>query len=633
MSDIKDYEPLWGAWYVESSLGAGSFGKVYKVYKQDFDKKYYAAVKMISIPDGEDMLKRVSDDLQNDEASVKSYFEGLVRDIIQEVDMMSAFRGNSNIVSLEDYKIVTKTDAIGWDIFIRMELLETLSDKYKTLPPDGVIQLGIDIAHALELCALRNIVHRDIKPDNIFVSEYGDFKLGDFGVARNIERTTGMSKKGTETYMAPEVYKGEDYGPSVDLYSLGLVMYRYLNAGRTPFLPPSGQKYEPKDREISLQRRISGEPIPDIPYIDPELNAFVLKACAYRREDRFKDAEEFRRELERIAGVQSKPSVKGMQIEHAKYNAENKRRRKERKEDEGHTVGVFAVNRDEPQIQMPQEEKAPEIPSGLVNMLSLGGAVSSALLALLCFFSGRANDMFIAAPIYAVAAILCLMKFRISMLNFAYTLALIFWLVYSTIINPDAFDYPLLSLALGFMALGAFPRRKILGGVLAVCAVVSAVLVFMASGGSDSSGFKAFTAALYGIPLQMLITGGLMFLPDSEDGKIIGGLSAIQLFTFTAFVMLLVSLIVSGGSRVMMNIGNFTLVGLTSEKFLWWRSFRAVGIILQTVMCECFMLLASAEILPEIFMKVLADYKNAIITFGASLVIIIAGIFFISLMA
>ena len=95
--------------------------------------------------------------------------------------------------------------------------------------------MGVDICKALELYQKYNIIHRDIKPENIFVSDNGDFKLGDFGIARTIEKTmSDLSKKGTYNYMAPEVYQGGEYGFSVDLYSLGIVLYRIswpLSAG------------------------------------------------------------------------------------------------------------------------------------------------------------------------------------------------------------------------------------------------------------------------------------------------------------------------------------------------------------------------------------------------------------------
>ena len=307
MTDINQYVPLWGAWQVDSLIGEGSFGKVYKIRREEFGKTYYSAVKLITVPQNEADLRQIRGEGMDD-ASLRSYFHSFVADIIQEIDLMSEFRGNSNIVSFEDHKVIEKEGQIGWDILIRMELLTSLTDHVmsKPLPQDDVVKLGIHICKALELCAAHNTIHRDIKPDNIFISRYGDYKLGDFGIARQIERTSaGLSKKGTYTYMAPEVFRGDDYGASVDMYSLGLVMYRFLNQNRTPFLPDFPTAITPRDRDDALQRRMRGEPLPGIGGIDPSLNAVVLKACAYDRKERFATPSKMREELEALAGIKS----------------------------------------------------------------------------------------------------------------------------------------------------------------------------------------------------------------------------------------------------------------------------------------------------------------------------------------
>ena len=307
MTDIKKYEPLWGAWHVDSLIGEGSFGKVYKIRREEFGNMYHSAVKVITIPQSEIDLRQTKNEGMDD-ASAKSYFHAFVVDIIQEISLMSEFRGNSNIVSFEDHKVIEKTDGIGWDILIRMELLKSLSElvNEKPLNLDEVIKLGIHICRALEVCALKNTIHRDIKPDNIFVSQFGDFKLGDFGIARQIERTSsGLSKKGTYTYMAPEVFRGYEYGASVDTYSLGIVMYRFLNQNRTPFLPDFPTPITPKSREEALQRRMEGKPLPYIKSLSAELNGVLQKACAYDRGNRFATATEMREALEALSGVKS----------------------------------------------------------------------------------------------------------------------------------------------------------------------------------------------------------------------------------------------------------------------------------------------------------------------------------------
>ena len=173
-----------------------------------------------------------------------------------------------------------------------------------------IIKLGIDICKALELCQRYNIIHRDIKPENIFISDNGDYKLGDFGIARTIERTTsGLSKKGTYSYMAPEVYAGREYGFSVDTYSLGLVLYRMLNKNRGPFLPQPPEAITFSSREQALGRRISGEALPRPFYGEGRLGEIVLKACAFDPKDRYSSPQQLRQELEAILYTQTDAAV------------------------------------------------------------------------------------------------------------------------------------------------------------------------------------------------------------------------------------------------------------------------------------------------------------------------------------
>ncbi|MCL1918108.1 MAG: serine/threonine protein kinase [Peptococcaceae bacterium] len=303
MSDIKQYEPLWGSWYIESLIGQGSYGKVYKVRRSDLGRTYSSAVKIISIPSEDNEIRQMRSEGLNDE-TIQQCLQVSVRDIVREIDLMSEFRGNSNIVSFEDYGVIEKKDSIGWHILIRTELLQPLLTHVRKAPltKADVVKLGIHICRALELCAQKNIIHRDVKPDNIFISQYGEYKLGDFGIARHIENTlSGLSRKGTSSYMAPEVFKGERYGPKVDTYALGIVMYRFLNHNRIPFMPDYPQSLESKDREQARHKRMRGDPIPPLKNVSPKLNGVVLKACAHDPHKRFDSAAEMRQALEALA--------------------------------------------------------------------------------------------------------------------------------------------------------------------------------------------------------------------------------------------------------------------------------------------------------------------------------------------
>lgn len=292
----------WSEWKIVEKIGEGSFGKVYKARRTEQGKTFYSAIKVITIPSNAGELSSVRSE-NPDEQSVKEYFYSLVEECIQEVNTMEYFRGNSHVVSVEDYKVMEYLDDIGWDIYIRMEYLTSFLDYCagRALTEEDVIHLGIDLCKALEYCQCQNIIHRDIKPENIFVSRFGEFKLGDFGIARELDRTmSGLSKKGTFSYMAPEMYRGETYDARVDIYSLGIVLYKLRNHNRLPFISLKKQLITYRDKEEALNRRMAGEKLPVPAEAGEAFAEVILKACAYDRHDRYESAEEFRMALEQI---------------------------------------------------------------------------------------------------------------------------------------------------------------------------------------------------------------------------------------------------------------------------------------------------------------------------------------------
>ena len=292
----------WNGWRVEKFIGEGSFGKVYSIVREEFGHRYESALKVIHIPQNSSEYETIKNEGMSDD-SVTAYFKSMVEEIVEEFALMSRLKGNTNIVSYEDHAVVPMKDRFGWEIFIRMELLTPLYKYLKdnTLSIRQVIQLGIDMCQALEVCQRYNIIHRDIKPENIFVSDLGKFKLGDFGIAKQLDKTlSGLSKKGTYTYMAPEVYKGMPYNSTVDIYSLGIVLYRFLNNNRTPFLPPYPQTIKYSDKEKANVLRMSGKAMPKPCNAEGRLAEIVLKACSYNPEDRYESAVEFKEALQAI---------------------------------------------------------------------------------------------------------------------------------------------------------------------------------------------------------------------------------------------------------------------------------------------------------------------------------------------
>ena len=298
----KKYEPLFGAWHITEQIGEGSYGRVYIIERHELGQTYRSALKAITVPGSQDEIRSSMSDGMTLE-DVTGYYKNVANNIINEFILMSKLKGNSHIVSYEDHMIIEHEDDIGWDILIRMELLTPLVEltSQSQMEENEVIKLGVDLCKALELCRMYDIIHRDIKPENIFIAANGDYKIGDFGVAKTIEKTKmGLSRKGTYLYMAPEIYSSRPYGPTVDIYSLGIVMYKLLNENRLPFLPEYPKPIAPVDKEEALHKRLRGDNIPEPKNGSRKLRQIVLKSCAYKPEERYSSAEEMRRDLENL---------------------------------------------------------------------------------------------------------------------------------------------------------------------------------------------------------------------------------------------------------------------------------------------------------------------------------------------
>lgn len=297
----------WNEWEIVEQVGMGSFGTVYKAERRLGNNSFFSAIKIIHIPLEEqdtEILRRE----YKDENSLRLYYKDLVESCIEEIHTMEQLKGNSNIVSIEDCYVEEVQGKISWNIYIRMEFLQNLAQyiRENRLDEADVIRIGIDICNALEQCEKIKIVHRDIKVDNIFVSSLGCFKLGDFGIARKLEKSVDCySSKGTFSYMAPEVFHGERYGAQADIYSLGLVMYKILNKGRDPFVDVTKQMIYYRDKEEALQRRMSGEALPLPADASEKLGKIIIKACDYNPIHRYKNAEEFRKALEIVMKPES----------------------------------------------------------------------------------------------------------------------------------------------------------------------------------------------------------------------------------------------------------------------------------------------------------------------------------------
>ena len=318
MENFENIRLPWPEWEIVKYLGGGAYGVVYEIERNISGIQEKAALKIVSRPKDNSEIESYYDN-GYDEASIISSYESEIRNYIKEYKLMKELQGQSNIVSCDDFKVVPHENGIGGDIFIRMELLTSLAQvlrKKEKLSEQEIIKLGKDISHALILCESKNIIHRDIKPANIMVSQFGDYKLGDFGVSKIMDHTTYATKMGTQEYQAPEVVHMEKYGHTADIYSLGITLYWLLNNRRMPFIDANG-KITAELKDEAMDKRYRGEKLPAPKNGSDELKRIVLKSCAYRPENRYASAQEVYDALEELGSGKSytKNTVSGYQEE------------------------------------------------------------------------------------------------------------------------------------------------------------------------------------------------------------------------------------------------------------------------------------------------------------------------------
>lgn len=286
---------IWPEWHVVRILGKGSHGTVYEVEKNDPSGTGRAALKVINVSAGD---------------RTRELIDGFIEELMVEESLKNC----ENIVSIENYRAVEKADHSGWDIYILMELLTSLSDVMAqgTLDESRVIDLGIDICSALEQYEIRNKIHGGIKPENIFISSAGKYKLADFSIDKlSGEVSDSLTMKDAFSFNAPEVQLDGKYSKSSDTYSLGMLLYVLTNNNMMPF---TGSGASDANSPIAAAaRRFNGEVLPAPANASADLAQVIKIACDPDPEERFSSA------------AAMKNALKELKAEHALGNAPSAR--------------------------------------------------------------------------------------------------------------------------------------------------------------------------------------------------------------------------------------------------------------------------------------------------------------------
>ena len=291
MAELKLISPLLSNMEVVECLSVRGAAAVYVVKSTKSGQTYI--LKHISVPESQ---KQVDALMFTGAAATKEdaqkYYEQVVSDYQTELSTLETLSSSPNLDCFRSYQIAPKEDGVGYDMYLLAEHRKTLVDYLNdnAMTRLCAVNLAMDLCSALLDLRQAGLIHRDVKPSNIYLSAQGHFLLGDLGIAKIEElKYCSIPENMLSSYSAPELFSLlGSIEPTTDIYSVGLILYRIFNGNHAPF------EDENTSAKAADRRRITGEALPVPMYADYEISEIILKACAFKPEDRYQTPQELK---------------------------------------------------------------------------------------------------------------------------------------------------------------------------------------------------------------------------------------------------------------------------------------------------------------------------------------------------
>jgi serine/threonine protein kinase len=294
LSDIKLNTALMTDKEIIGQIGRRSGTTVYAVKSTKSDHNY--VLKHISVPESQKHVSAlIFSGAASDEQAAQEYYQNVVSDYQEELELLETLSTSPNLSCFHSYEIKPKTEGVGFDVYLLAEDRTTL-DQYllpKAITQVNAVNLAMDLCSALNDLRNAGLIHRDVKPSNIFLNNQGHFMLGDMGIARIDQlKYCSMPESMLSPYSAPELFElMANVNETIDIYSIGLILYRIYNGNHAPF------EDEQTSAASADKLRITGQEMPAPMFADYEIAEIIRKACAFKPEDRYQNPDEMKQAL------------------------------------------------------------------------------------------------------------------------------------------------------------------------------------------------------------------------------------------------------------------------------------------------------------------------------------------------
>ena len=291
MAEMKLNTELMTNMEIQEQLSSRSGISVYRVKSTKSDHLY--VLKHISVPETQKQVDAlILTGAAADEAAAQAYYEQVVTDYRTELEQLEELSASPNLSSFRSYEIKPKEEGIGFDLYLLSEYRTTLETYLaeKSISHAGAVNMAIDLCSALSDLRTAGLIHRDVKPANIYLNEQGHFMLGDLGIA-SIEglKYCSMPELMISSFSAPELFElMASVNETIDLYAVGLILYRVYNGGHAPF------EDEKTSGKAADKMRITGKELPAPMFADYEMAEILCKACAFDPANRYQTPDEMK---------------------------------------------------------------------------------------------------------------------------------------------------------------------------------------------------------------------------------------------------------------------------------------------------------------------------------------------------